>query len=143
MQDPGNLGTIIRTSVATGIDGLWLSQDSVALDNPKVLRSSAGEWFRLKMGVTDNLTQVVSNYRQQGVQVIATLPQATKTYWQIDFTLPTLILLGNEGAGLSPELIALATERVQIPLQGGGRIFKCSDRCCFIIIRSTETKNFC
>jgi RNA methyltransferase, TrmH family len=118
LQDPGNLGTIVRTSVAAGANGLWLSDDSVEIDNPKVLRSSAGAWFRLPIAVSSNLTQVVSNYRDRGVQIVATLPKTETLYWEIDFAQPTLILLGNEGAGLSEELVSLSTCQVKIPLGG-------------------------
>ncbi|GAB4150727.1 MAG: RNA methyltransferase [Cyanobacteria bacterium J069] len=119
VQDPGNLGTMIRTAAAAGADGLWLSADSVDLDHPKVLRATAGQWFRLPMGVTDDLTPVVQAFRSTGGQVIATLPDASQTCWQTDFTQPTLILLGNEGAGLSPALAALADTSVSIPLAAG------------------------
>ena len=118
VQDPGNLGTVIRTAAAAGADGLWLSPDSVDLDHPKVLRASAGQWFRLPMGVTDLRSQV-QQFRQQGVQVVATLLTATQTYWQADLTRPTLILLGNEGAGLSADLAGLADVEVKIPLAAG------------------------
>ncbi|MGL5807530.1 MAG: TrmH family RNA methyltransferase, partial [Xenococcaceae cyanobacterium] len=63
-----------------------------------------------------NLINLVENYRHQGVQIVATLPQTSLSYWDVDFSPPTLILLGNEGAGLSEELIALADCRVNIPL---------------------------
>jgi RNA methyltransferase, TrmH family len=117
IQDPGNLGTIIRTAAAAGADGLWVSQDSVDLDNPKVLRASAGQWFRLTMGVSDNLPQLIANYQQQGVKVISTTSFTETSYWDVDLRSPTLILLGNEGAGLSPELAALADIQVKIPMQ--------------------------
>ncbi|GAB4529601.1 MAG: RNA methyltransferase [Pleurocapsa sp.] len=116
LQDPGNLGTIIRTAVAGGVDSLWLSADSVDVDNPKVLRASVGEWFKLPMATGQNLAEVVKQHQQRGIQIIATTSQATKNYWEIDFCRPSLILLGNEGAGLSSELIALADEKVIIPL---------------------------
>jgi TrmH family RNA methyltransferase len=116
LQDPGNLGTIIRTAVATEVDCLWLSNDSASQAHPKVLRASAGEWFRLPMTVSNDLSQVIKTYQQHGIQVVATVPQANKIYWSIDFRRPSLILIGNEGRGLSEELIALADERVNIPL---------------------------
>jgi len=119
LQDPGNVGTMIRTAVATGVQGLWLSQDSVDGENPKVLRASAGQWFRLPLVTALDLGEVVRSLQAQGVQVIATNPRTELTYWQVDFTLPTLILLGNEGAGLSADLLALADRQVQIPLLGG------------------------
>lgn len=119
LQDPGNLGTLIRTAAAAGVDGLWLSDDSVDLDHPKVLRSSAGQWFRLPMAVSEDLAAEVSRQRSQKVQIVATLPQAELTYWQVDFTRPTLLLLGNEGAGLSPALAAMADVQASIPLAAG------------------------
>ncbi|HEY9631638.1 MAG TPA: RNA methyltransferase [Coleofasciculaceae cyanobacterium] len=119
LQDPGNLGTVIRTAAAAGAEGLWLSQDSADIDSPKVLRASAGQWFRLPMRVSDDLCADVQQFRAQGVQVVATLPTATLTYWEVDLTCPTLILMGNEGAGLSPELAALADVAVKIPLAAG------------------------
>lgn len=118
VQDPGNLGTIIRTAVATNADVLWLSEDSVDLDNPKLLRSSVGEWFRLPMVVVPSLTHLCHNYQAQGFQIIATLPSGKKTYWEVDYTRPTIIMLGNEGSGLSQDLISLADEVVTIPMGG-------------------------
>ena len=119
LQDPGNLSTIIRTAAAVGVDGLWLSGDSVDWDHPKVLRASVGEWFKVNKAVNDNLSEVVSFCQSQGTQVVATLPQAELTYWEVDWCQPSLILLGNEGAGLSKELLALADCQVKIPLGGG------------------------
>jgi len=119
IQDPGNLGTIIRTGVAMGVDMLWLSADSVDLDNPKVLRSSVGEWFRIRARMHQNILSLVKDYRHKGYQVIATALDGNKTHWDIDFSVPTLILLGNESQGLSADLITLATEKVRIPLANG------------------------
>lgn len=119
IQDPGNLGTIIRTAAAAGASGLWISSDSVDIDHPKVLRASAGQWFRLAMAVSADLTTTVQQSQAQGIQVIATLPSATLTYWEVDWRKPSLILLGNEGAGLSPALAALADQQVKIPLSPG------------------------
>ena len=119
VQDPGNLGTMIRTAAAASASGLWLSEDSVDLDNPKVLRASAGQWFRLNMAVSADLKTTVRQSQQAGMQVIATLPNADSTYWQVDWRKPSLILLGNEGAGLSADLAALADIQVKIPLSPG------------------------
>lgn len=119
VQDPGNLGTIIRAAAAANAERLWLSTDSVDLDNPKVLRSSAGQWFRLPITVSPDLKEVVCQCQVQGIQVVATVPDATLSYWDIDLRPPTLILLGNEAAGLSADLVASAHQQVQIPLKPG------------------------
>lgn len=119
IQDPGNLGTMIRTVAAAGADGILLSTDSVDPDHPKVLRASAGQWFQVPMTASENLLSELSHYQQQGMQLVATLPTATQTYWQLDLRKPALILLGNEGAGLSPELAELADQSCKIPLSPG------------------------
>ncbi len=119
IQDPGNLGTIIRTAAAAGAEGILVSADCVDLENPKVLRASAGQWFRLPIATVDPLHEHLNLYRKQGWQIVATLPQAKADYWDLDLTQPTLFLLGNEGAGLSEQLIELSTHQVKIPLQPG------------------------
>jgi TrmH family RNA methyltransferase len=116
LQDPGNLGTILRAAAATAASGIWLSEDSVDLDNPKVLRASAGEALRFPVAICPDLKTAIADSKAAGLQVVATLPQAELTYWQVDFTLPTLIVLGNEGAGLSPDLVQLSDVQTKIPL---------------------------
>ncbi len=119
IQDPGNVGTLIRTAAAAGVEGLWISADSVDIDHPKVLRATAGQWFRLPMLVTTDLPQEVAKFKASGGQVIATLPFAQASYWEVDWQQPSLILLGNEGAGLTAELAATADLEVKIPLAAG------------------------
>lgn len=118
LQDPGNLGTIIRTAAAAGASGLWLSEDSVDPEQPKVLRASAGAWFDLPLYQGD-LTALMGVWRSGGGQVVATAADAPQTYWQVDFTCPTLIVMGNEGAGLSPKLLVQADQQVAIPMAEG------------------------
>lgn len=119
IQNPGNLGTMIRTAAAANAAGLWLTADSVDLDHPKVLRSSAGQWFRLPMAVSADLTTQVKDYQNQGWQIVATDADASLTYWELDYCQPTLILLGNEGNGLSPSLSRIADKKVRIPVNRG------------------------
>jgi RNA methyltransferase, TrmH family len=119
IQDPGNVGTMIRTAAAAGVDGLWLSRDSVELDHPKVMRASAGQWFRLPMATVTDLDENIRQAKRSGMQIVTTMPKADRTYWDVDFTQPTLVVMGNEGAGLSPEMAALADVPVAIPLARG------------------------
>lgn len=142
IQDPGNLGTIIRTAAATDASGLWLSADSVDLDNPKVVRASAGQWFRLPMAVSPDLTATVQECQQAGMQVIATLPSAKLTYWEVDWRCPSLILLGNEGAGLSAELAALADLQVRIPLTSGVESLNVAIAAALMLYEAQRQKRF-
>ncbi|MGB3787458.1 MAG: RNA methyltransferase [Phormidesmis sp.] len=118
LQDPGNLGTIIRTAAGVGSDGLWISHDSVDLGHPKVLRASAGQWFRMPMATVNVVTQA-RTLRENGAQIIATTAVAELDYWQLDLRQPTVFLMGNEGAGLSGELMACASKTVKIPVMSG------------------------
>ena len=119
IQDPGNLGTIIRTATATNIDGMWLSTDSVDLYHPKVVRASAGGWFQLPMAISEYLKTEVLELQSQGLQIVATVPNSNINYWEIDLRKPTLIVVGNEGSGISTDLIDLADYSVKIPLSNG------------------------
>ena len=111
LQDPGNLGTVIRTAAAVGCDRIWLTANSVDADHPKVLRATAGQWFRLPMQTIPTLEDL----KLLDVQLVATTPTASLDYWDLDLRQPTVFLMGNEGAGLSQQTMELATHRVKIP----------------------------
>ncbi|NEP55664.1 MAG: RNA methyltransferase [Symploca sp. SIO2G7] len=112
LQDPGNLGTVIRTATAAGCDRIWLTENSVDIDHPKVLRATAGQWFRLSMETVLSLSSLATF----DGQLVATTPVASLNYWELDLQQPTIFLMGNEGAGLSEQTMQLATHRVKIPL---------------------------
>lgn len=124
LQDPGNLGTLMRTALAAGVEALWLADGADPLQ-PKVLRASAGAALALPLlrtdppGLEHRLRELVAGGTQLVAAVVADGPAASGPrpvpYWQLDWGRPTALLLGNEGAGLAPELQALATVRVTIP----------------------------
>lgn len=116
LQNPGNLGTVIRTAAAVGCDGLWLSADSVDPFHPKVLRASSGQWFQVPITTGDHLIPQIHTWQAQGCQVLATCVTNAQPYWSVDLRQPTVILLGNEGAGLSEEVLGAATQRIHIPM---------------------------
>lgn len=118
LQDPGNLGTLIRVSAASGFGQIVLSSDSVDPTNPKVLRSTAGQWFRSPPIVTDSLATWIRERKSDGFQVIAASPEG-KSMWDCDLTKKTILLLGNEGAGLSQILRADATGTIAVPMAAG------------------------
>ncbi|APB35005.1 tRNA/rRNA methyltransferase (SpoU) [Gloeomargarita lithophora Alchichica-D10] len=119
LQDPGNVGTLIRTGAAVGVPHLLLTEDSVDPYHPKVLRSAAGQWFRCPPWVCVDPLSVIKQYQQNQVQIIATHAQADPIYWQVDWTRPSLLLLGNEGQGLPPAWLEQADRVVRLPQQSG------------------------
>ena len=118
LQDPGNLGTLLRTALAAGVDEVWLAGGADPLQ-PKVLRASAGAALALpllRLADREALLPLLQRAAAAGQHVAATLVQAgAQPYWTLDWTQPTVLLLGNEGAGLHPQLAALATHRITIP----------------------------
>ena len=118
LQDPGNLGTLLRTALAAGVEEVWLGGGADPLQ-PKVLRASAGAAFALPLLREPDraaLLPLLQRARSAGQQVVATLVDpSARPYWQLDWTQPTVLLMGNEGAGLHPDLAELATHRVTIP----------------------------
>ncbi|MEB3228975.1 MAG: RNA methyltransferase [Synechocystis sp.] len=115
LQDPGNLGTILRTAAAVGVDGIWLSADCADCSSPKVLRSSAGSSLILPQARVTDLSQPLTAFQRQGIQLIATVPTAPHTLWEIDFNRPTVLLFGSEGQGLSAEILSYASRQVTLP----------------------------
>ncbi|BAC88495.1 TrmH family RNA methyltransferase [Gloeobacter violaceus] len=119
LQDPGNVGTLVRSCAAVGADGLVLSADSVDPDHPKVLRASAGLWFRSPPLSVPDLTACVADLVRRGVQVLAADAGAGRSLWECDLRRPTAFVLGSEGQGLSEPLRRCLPERVGIPLAPG------------------------
>jgi TrmH family RNA methyltransferase len=115
LQDPGNLGTILRTATAVDVDGIWLSADCADSASPKVLRASAGSSLILPQARVADLTQLVADFQHHGIQRIATVPTAQQTLWDVDLQRPTVLMFGSEGQGLSADLLNLASHQVALP----------------------------
>ena len=115
IQDPGNLGSILRSAVAAGVAHVFLSAGSVFAWAPKVVRAGQGAHFFLSIHENVPLAEVAR--RAQG-KVVATQPRARGSLFEADLRGPVAWLFGNEAAGLSGEAGSLATEQVRIPMPG-------------------------
>ena len=118
IQDPGNLGTILRTAEAAGAAGVLLGEGCVELYNPKVIRSTMGAIYRVPVGEVEDLVQVLAFLRERGVRLFAAHLEGEGPYDQEDFTGPCGFLIGNEGRGLRPAVSQAAHTRVRIPMAG-------------------------
>ncbi len=118
IQDPSNLGTILRTAEALGIDGVILSHDCCDIYSPKVVRGSMGAVFRLPFMQTEDFTAWIQECTATGVSTYASTPHEAENIRQIDFSGGGIMLIGNEGNGLKSETIEACTRRVKIPMFG-------------------------
>ena len=114
LQDPGNLGTILRSAEAFGAAGVFLTEGTVSPYNSKVLRGSAGSVFRLPFLQISSL-ELIPLLRARGVRLLATSSHQGTPLHQVSWTLPLAIFIGNEGAGLSRELTRQMDETLVIP----------------------------
>jgi RNA methyltransferase, TrmH family len=114
LQDPGNLGTILRSAEAFGAAGIFLTEGTVSPYNSKVLRGSAGSIFRLPF-LRISSAELIPLLRARGVRLLATSSHQGTPLPQISWTLPLAIFIGNEGAGLSREIAREMDETLAIP----------------------------
>ena len=140
LQDPGNLGSMIRIAAASGVNQVFLSDDCVSPTNPKVLRSSAGQWFRSPPVVID-LPAFLKRQADSSVQILAACADG-KSFWDTDLTLSTLFLLGNEGNGLSSEIRSLATGEISIPMSLGVESLNVSITAALLIYEAHRQRQF-
>lgn len=119
IQDPGNLGTIIRTAEALGLSGLLLSDGCCDVYNPKVLRSSMGGVFRMPLMRVGNMTQAVKALQEKGLTAYACVVDANATpITDAGFGPGSIAVIGNEGNGLKPETVEACCHAVTIPMTG-------------------------
>lgn len=112
VQDPGNLGTILRTAAAAGIQQIFCGPGTAAVWSPKVLRAGMGAHFVLEIAEDADLAQLI---KHASVPVYATQPDAPKSIYDTDLREASAWLFGHEGQGVSEQLLALANERLSIP----------------------------
>ena len=114
IQDPGNLGTIIRSAEAFSARAVLLGEKTVSHFNPKVARASAGSLFREPL-ITVKLADSIQALKQNGVRVLAASSHRGTPLSKADFSGPCMIVIGNEGAGVPTEILSAADELVTIP----------------------------
>lgn len=118
LQDPGNLGTILRMAEGAGVTGVLLTGATADPYNPKVVRGTMGSIFRVPFLYRESAADAVRLLKDHGVRLLAADPRGERTYTETDLKGPVAFLIGNEGAGLTEETLRAADERVTIPMAG-------------------------
>lgn len=118
VQDPGNLGTMIRTGEGAGVTGVFLSSDCVDLYNPKTIRSTMGSVFRMPCRYTEDLPALLDRMREHGIHTYAAHLEGRTDYDEEVYTDGCAFLIGNEGNGLRREVADRADTYIRIPMEG-------------------------
>lgn len=118
IQDPGNLGTILRTAEGAGVDGIILSRDCVDIYNPKVIRSTMGGIYRMPFLYADDLLETIDLLKNKNIPVYAAALEKSQDYDKPDYSKGCAFVIGNEANGLKEETIQKAGCCVRIPMEG-------------------------
>ena len=118
IQDPGNLGTILRTSEAAGVSAVIMSRGTVDIYNPKVVRSTMGTIFRVPFVYTDNLENTLLKLKENKVTLYAAHLGGKYFHYEEDLKKDVAFLIGNEGNGLSDKISSMADVLIKIPMMG-------------------------
>lgn len=118
LQDPGNLGTILRTAEGAGVTGIIISKESVDIYNPKVIRSTMGSIYRVPFVYVEDLKEAIAKVKAHGIFTYAAHLDGKNSYDKEDYTKKTAFLIGNEGNGLRKDIADLADTWIRIPMQG-------------------------
>ena len=118
IQDPGNLGTMVRTAEGAGVDGIIMTKGTVDIYNPKTIRSTMGSVYRMPFFYTEDLLDVMKELQKRKVKLYAAHLKGNQFYHQLDFKQASAFLIGNEGNGLKEETAAAADVYMKIPMEG-------------------------
>ena len=133
MQDPGNLGTILRTVDSVALSQVVISKNSVDVYNPKVVRSTMGAMFRVNVIQVDSLEKTISDVKSNGFEIVATDLNTNTSIYELE-NKKRAIIIGNEANGVSKEILDAADKKVKIPMLRKNRKLKCSSSNWYNII---------
>ena len=131
IQDPGNLGTILRTADSAALKQIILTSDCADPYNPKVVRSTMGAIFRMNIITTDDLKKTLQTIKKHKFEVMATSLEAHQSIYNVEYQ-KKAIVIGNESKGVSKEIQEIADVKVKIPMLRKNRKFKCF--CCLPVL---------
>lgn len=137
IQDPGNLGSILRSAAAADVSNAYLSKDCTDVWSPKVLRAAMGAHFLLNIHERFNLEKIAELFSGK---IITTTVQAEKSLYDIQLTGSVAFVFGNEGKGLSDEILRISNEQVKIPMLGGTESLNAASAAAICLFESVRQK---
>ncbi len=142
IQDPGNLGTLIRTSLAASASGLITTRGTVDPFNSKVVRSAMGATFHLPCLWDLETSEAIQLCRTNGLKIVASCAEGEKLFWQANLEKPTAIIIGNEGQGLSNAVLEIADETIAIPMSDNCESLNAAQAATILLFEAVRQRSF-
>ena len=139
IQDPGNMGTILRTADSLNMKQIIVSKDCADAYNPKVVRSTMGAIFRINIIESDNLVKTIKEMKKHKIKVMATSLETSKSMYDVSYE-KTAIVIGNEANGVEKEILELADEKIKIPMPGKTESLNASVATAVILYEAMRNK---
>lgn len=118
VQDPGNMGTIIRTADALGANGIIVVKGCVDVFSPKTIRSTMGSIFHVPLVYHEDIEDIIETLKEKNIKVVATGLESSKPCYDVDFKEDFALVIGNEASGVSQKVLAKSDNIVKIPMKG-------------------------
>lgn len=139
IQDPGNMGTILRTADSINLKQIIVAKGTADVYNPKVVRSTMGAIFRVKVIEIEDLTKVVKEMKKRKIKVYATDLATNSSIYDVDYK-KSAIIIGNEANGVSKQLLDLADQKIKIPMIGKTESLNAAVATGIILYEAVRTK---
>lgn len=140
VQDPGNMGTIIRTADAAGANGVIITKGTVDIYNDKTLRATMGSIFKIPI-IIENEFETVYKLKKNGFKLIVSSLETKNNFYDIDLKGKVIIAVGNEGSGISEKIYSIADEKVKIPMPGNAESLNAAIAAAIMMFEAVRQKN--
>lgn len=141
LTDVRNFGAICRTAECAGIDAVIIPEKGTAPINSDAIKTSAGAIYNIKICKQNNLAHTVDFLQQSGVQVFAATEKAQKLIYDVSFTEPCALVMGNEETGISKEVLHHSDEKIKLPIEGKTQSLNVSVACGAILYEAVRQKS--
>lgn len=140
LTDVRNFGAICRTAECTGVDAVIIPEKGAAPINSDAIKTSAGAIYNIKICKEKNLAHTVDYLQQSGVAVFASTEKAQKLIYEVSFTEPCAVVMGNEETGISKEVLHHADEKIKLPIEGKTQSLNVSVACGAVLYEAVRQK---
>jgi len=141
VEKPGNLGAILRTADAAGVDAVIVCDPQTDIYNPNVVRSSIGCLFSVPLAVC-NSDEAIAWLKSKNIAIYCTYLKAAVSYTEVDFTKPSAIVMGTESEGITDKWVAAADRNIIIPMQGSADSMNVSTATAVVVFEACRQRNF-